>query len=123
MKKTVTLFMKQVYGFNKKKKKSLRIFLTSSVFISSCREVKLVVKNKKSLPHVRNTFDFGFQPTVSKPFLGTVLSVEESSDVFSFSPAPTRCVLARTSAASSFFPLHFPAPPHLHPHNCFSRNT
>lgn len=83
MKKKMTLFMKQVYGFNKKEKKILRIFLTSSIFLSSCREVKFMVKNKKSLPHVRNTFDFGFQPTVSKPFLGTVLSVEESSDIFS----------------------------------------
>lgn len=62
--------MKQGHGFSKKRKEEEKnhqeYFGLCIVFVSLCREVKIMVKNKKSLPHVRNKFDFGFHWTVSK---------------------------------------------------------
>lgn len=77
-------------GFSKKKKNHSEYFELCIVFVSSCRDVKFMVKNKKLLPRVRNQFDVDFDRTVCQPFLEIVLSAGASSDFFS-SPKK-RCV-------------------------------
>lgn len=70
-------------GFSKKKKNHSEYFELCIVFVSSCRDVKFMVKSKESLPHVRNQFDVDFHWAVHQPFLGIVLSAGASSDLFS----------------------------------------
>lgn len=47
-------------GFSKKKKSHSEYFELCIVFVSSCRDMKFMVKNKKSFPRVRNQFHVDF---------------------------------------------------------------
>lgn len=85
-------------GFSKKKSEYFELCI---VFVSSCRDVKFMVKNKVSLPHVRNQFDVDFHWTVCQPFLGIVLSAGASSDLFS--SLKKRCLLGQQHPAVSFY--------------------